>query len=202
MKVKELLTEEPLAAYVSRLAKEHGIKELGSGMFSKVFQHPKLGDVVVKVVSNKDRNFIRYLTWAIEHQDNPFVPKLLDIHSHGARRKDKFTIVFMEKLKRPSHANLSAKLDKLFGVDNVLDSLESARIATNQVVLRKALRNKELDPNLREVLKYLLDEHGEDLDMHDGNFMLRGGQVVFIDPVLSAFDYDNPAPLWYDKRYE
>jgi len=201
MRVCELLTEEPLAAYVSRLAKKHGIKELGSGMFSKVFQHPKLGDVVVKVVSNRDRNFLRYLTWAIEHQDNPYVPKLLDLRVQPGRKQGKYTIVFMEKLRPITPSRLRPKLAKLFGREDAFKLLSSDRADVTYRLLRRAVEGGDLDPHLEELIKYLLDEH-EQFDMHEGNFMLRGNQLVFTDPVYSDFNYDDPEPAWYDKRYE
>lgn len=197
----DLYVNETLPAYVARLAKQHSLKTLGAGMFAKVFQHPTLEDVVVKVVSNHDRNYLQYLRWALVRQHNPYVPQLYDFYTCG-RGKKKFSIVFMEKLKAAPYCRLLPKLDRLFNERGAIDLLDPDRPGVVRQLLRRTIKRTE-DDNLREVCKYVLEKHGRNTDMHHGNFMLRGPQVVFTDPVMSYIDYyddDFPDPLWLSKE--
>ena len=203
MRAREQLVPEPFPAYVARLSKVHGLKALGAGMFSKVFQHPTLPSVVVKVVCSKDRNYLQYLHWASKRQDNPYVPRLYDIFTYG-QGCNRYSIIFMEKLRAVPHSRLWPKLDKLFAQRDVLDWLDPDAPGTVRKLLRRTIRTTN-DENLREVCKYVLEHHGSNTDMHHGNFMLRGSQVVFTDPVMSHFEYegdDFPAPFWVSKEHK
>ena len=195
----KLPQQETFPAYVARLS-AYGLRSVGHGMFSKVFQHPTLQNVVIKVVSNRDYNYLRFLKWAAKQPHNPYVPTIYATITCGPARK-RFTIVFMEKLKSLGYGRANRLLDELFREKGVIDLLDPESPGQVRKLLRRTIRSSN-DENLQEVCKYVLKHHGGNTDMHYGNFMLRGRQLVFTDPVMTHFEYagsDFPDPLWVCK---
>lgn len=141
--------------------------KLGGGCYAKVYAHPTDPDKVVKVASNSV-NYVRYLLWALRHQDNPYVPRIyhvevfknLDTSGYGART---LALVIMEKLTVTD------------------DPGEEVRS-----VLR-CFRGDETGPDLLEQTKQYLRSKFSYLDMHYQNVLLRiqGDirQPVITDPV-------------------
>lgn len=73
-----------------------GVKYLGSGCYGCVYRHPTLPNVVAKMYDDDDA-YDHYVNWCMKNQKNPYVPKIYSIH-----KCEKFTIVFLERLKEIS----------------------------------------------------------------------------------------------------
>lgn len=153
--------------YVKRLAHK-GIQKLGSGSFSRVFVHPEHPNVAVKV-GQVHRNNLTWLNWVRAHQTNPYVPKIYSLHRLRFRSKNTiYFVAFMEKLKPLSQL-------KPISVWLELELLVGKYIANSGNALN--------DPALKQVLDFLI-RYRLDLDLQPRNFMIRGQQIVFTDPLI------------------
>lgn len=149
-----------------------GVENLGSGCYGCVYQHPTLPNVVAKIYDYDDA-YDHYINWCTKNQKNPYVPKIYSIH-----KCEKFTIVFLERLKEIS---LRTYMDWETKISPFLLNTGSSRKKKNDLLSTPILRR---DKNLKSIIEFLLKS--EDLyrfDLHDGNIMLRGKQIVFTDPI-------------------
>lgn len=180
------LNEEKLAQYVRRLTKELNIKRLGRGNYAHVFKHPTHPDVVVKVFT-ADSGYERYLRFVKKNQRNKYVPRIID----HVRIPDKdveggwYNIVFMEKLTRASYDDLHQEMSRWarlaglkhhdqFSTPEELDLEDFEKLAYQT-------EDRDLAAVAREFLT-LDNDDDEYFDLHDGNVMMRGNQLVIIDP--------------------
>lgn len=194
MKVSDLF-EEALPDYLKRLVKKHGIKKLGGGAYSQVFQHPHYHNVVVKVYTAKDVKYARYLAWVMKNQSNPYVPKVIEQHKHFDG-KNKYFIVFMQKMSPIKTSEAVVKLlaralgikpgsDEYEDLGDVYDYGEgsgSEFVHEFSEIVDAAVKAKTADPDFVKVWKQI-KKNPEDLDMHSGNVMTRDGHLVVTDPV-------------------
>jgi hypothetical protein len=199
MKVAQLLREESLEDYLKRLVTKEKIKKLGGGAFSQVFQHPQFHNVVTKVYSGKDKLFAKYVKWCMQHQNNPYVPKIIeqvDYQNPDPAAKIKtYHIVFMQKMtpvsgKRYVQAFLDAlKLDPEEDdeiVDQLRDGLETNDMYILNSAVKQAFKQGNGDRHFAEVWKHITSYGVGNMDLHKGNVMMRGNQLVFTDPVAPA----------------
>lgn len=181
MKLREMLVEETLSAYSDRLVKTLNIKRLGSGAYAHVFQHPHYSNVVVKVFQGKDKVYKKYLKWVMAHQSNAYVPQIIEAVPYKVPGGESYTIVFMEKMTPMSTLKFRRWLRDVCGQDAVqahhdydwddlLEEMDSAILLSN-------------DHDLREVWGCIRSFGAKHMDLHSGNVMLRGTQLVFTDPV-------------------
>ena len=194
MKVHDLLAEESLKDYLRRLVSVEGIKLLGGGAFSQVFQHPTLKNVVTKVYTSRDTAYADYLSWCKEHQDNPYVPKIIDDVSYKNGRSA-YHIVFMEKLKPVSSATAHIKKftqlmsldpdedEELIGI--LREATENHDMEVMNSFMRACFKEGRGDAKLTEVWKKIISYGINVVDLHHGNVMLRGTHLVFTDPVAA-----------------
>jgi hypothetical protein len=203
MKVSELF-EESKPDYFRRLEDELNIKRLGSGAFARVFQHPTHPEVVVKIFTDEDLAYKKYLKFCLANQGNKYVPKILSVHKHDHDPKkpekdlsideivdNRYTLVFMEKLQPAKLEDLRAfiraapfesqelkdKQSKPYSFIVNLNSFDSPEWQD----LAKQTSDKELATIAKFFTKILRDEEHA-LDLHDRNVMMRGSQLVFTDP--------------------
>lgn len=193
------LSEEKIGDYFKRIVKEKGIKKLGAGAFARVFQHPEFKNVVVKVYVDKDVAYKKYLKWCLRNQNNPFVPKVIEEVKYNSDAGDAYNILFLEKLhKFNSEEQLTLALSKAFDLgkgderEKNFDELGEAVSTWDNPgelynVLEKfvsAGRSKSKD---FERLWAHIKTYGYDaFDLHAGNAMRRGSQIVITDPVASG----------------
>jgi hypothetical protein len=202
MKVQELLAEESLRDYLIRLVDKEGITKLGGGAFSQVFQHPQFHNVVTKVYTAKDRKYATYATWCQANQSNPYVPQIIEQlpFTHG---KQKYIILFMEKmtplkneaqlfrawvraLKLPKDGPHNEEILEHFS--NYVEDSDSGELAKG---VKLAFELGYGDANLVKIWNHILTYGVKNIDLHEGNMMLRGRQLVFTDPVAGHPDYKN-----------
>lgn len=199
MRLNELfrvpLAEEAMKPYLDRLISKDGIKKLGGGAFSQVFQHPHYGNVVVKVYTDKDTVYKRYASWCLKHQNNPYVPKIIEqVKYQSPETKEKYNIVFMQKmtpiktvqklislLVKALNLNTKAAEDlpfmQAFGLEAEKASEEDFDLIDKYVKLRRT------DKDFAEVWNHIRTYGKDKFDLHYGNVMLRDGQLVLTDPV-------------------
>ena len=168
------LLAETFKEYSKRLS-SMGLKELGEGAFGKVFQHPADRDIAVKIVRRDDANR-RWLKFCQSHQDNPFLPKLYGVNTLDVEDSKYAYAVFMEKLK-------PAPLYKFVSFsEDIADSLRKEGHPVSPKSFWKDCANFSKDNNLKEVATFFAKALGRlDISMH--NVMLRGKQIVFVDPL-------------------
>jgi hypothetical protein len=173
---------------------------LGSGLYAAVFDNPAEGGVI-KITRGYDK-YIHYLR--IIHdlggpEVSPFVPKIsrvLQIKNKGETSWDKenpnyydLFAVWMEKLKPCSKVRYSG--EEIVSYEHYGDDPGMKRWVRklDQLYGRHALYNDKVKLNPKHTdLFALLDLARErttqhlNLDLHCGNVMMRGQQVVLTDP--------------------
>lgn len=185
---------EPLFNYTSRLtSKTEKQKRLGVGAFAEVYQHPKYRTVAVKV-SEENKRILRYIEYALKHQDNPYIPRIYGIRRFTSKRDrlgtDKYFVLFLEKLKNYEGLGLRAKRNLL--QQHVGEYVNDYDVEIEDFFFEnrswEIIRSVRKMPQTKQT-KYLLDllnffrvSHAS--DVHDGNIMIRGkDQLVFTDPM-------------------
>jgi hypothetical protein len=192
-----LVTAETLDQYFDRL-RAKGIRNLGEGAFSVVFDHPTLPSVVVKVIYYKDATYMSYVNLCKKHPSNPWLPKILggpEIHvvdsdSTPMSVKQKVLFMFLEKLKPASSSSLSKAsiyLGTLLGLK--LTAPSDFEVFEPRDWEKLSYQNKDKD--IATLASFLAD-HPDNLDLGPQNFMMRGSQVVFNDPVSPRLGHE----LW------
>jgi hypothetical protein len=199
MQVRELLVEESARQYIKRMIADGFPKLLGKGYYAGVFQSPAYGNMAVKVFNPKvDRAYKRYLTWALAHQDNAYVPKIADVRYLTDEKKREIGLVFMEKLKHVTERQL-----KKFCYYVSLESFAPDTISKEQIAGLKRERDDRhqtldfegwdpedwatvaantKDKDLAEITRFLSKQ--SQTDLHGANVMVNDrGQCVITDPI-------------------
>jgi hypothetical protein len=178
-------------------------KNMGSGVQGYATMHPTQQNVVVKTadVYNVDEDaYVEFVKLALEHQDNPFFPK---IYKAKLVRMGEFfhrLVITMERLhdiSKPKIADAIVANFRRLGIpQDVADTTTSTdtikviaiRALLNDRIYRQHLAKVTPNPKFREALT-LLDPYIEKFvnDLHAQNWMARltpsGPQLVIIDPI-------------------
>lgn len=181
------------------------------GTFSVVVI-PKNSDSVYKVWTN-DPGYEAYYDIAKSMQGNVYVPRLSKIHrvpiffKRSAEVDGHLNIVKIERLAPIKHQGDSAMIASFIGV-NSMESVSftgytQEHFDTNvKSFIKHAKVNAELAAKLEATstdlyelvvkLKQVITSKGPSLkvDLHSDNIMLRGQQVVIIDPFCLEGDYE------------
>ena len=144
--------------------RELGLKYCGSGSYASVY---KVGEAVVKTAIDTDPAYQNFLRLALKRQNNPFFPKVFAVGFHCGRH-----IVVMERL---------GPLPRDGGLLPVLGQESPIKTLKRKTVRDAYMKNKKAFRQLVNDLKTLCIDH--DYDLHGDNVMLRGSQLVVIDPV-------------------
>ena len=188
MRVIELLQEVKLKTYLTQLVKKYGIQKLGGGAFSQVFQHPEFKNVVVKVYTGKDVVYKRYVDWCMKHQSNPYAPQIIEQTKYSSPKGDEYNIVFMQKMARVSAKRFKqqlraampkAKPQEFEALDEAIDDYDMIE-TFNELNRMIPIFG---DAHLQEIWKHIKTYGKAKFDLHPGNVMLRGSQLVLTDPV-------------------
>lgn len=175
------------AQFVRAFVEAHNLRFLGDGACATVY---KGKDCVYKIGTVKDnRAYLAYIqTIAESGIQNPFLPKVF-----GVRIVDGNVIVALEELSDEFYAG---DMKEQIGIDhNELETLcewiardiggdKQTYIAEYSLKIKEKFRNELL------AAAYIVaattkspKSKGCRFDMHSGNFMLRGNQVVITDPL-------------------
>jgi hypothetical protein len=172
--IAELAVKENYSGYLKRIAKL-GVKQLGKGRDSVVFQHPTDPKVVVKMTSEEMSGSLGWLKWCSRSR-NPFAPRVY--HMQKAKLGTYlYVFSFMERLT-PTKFDTVAKV---VNAELPVEFRKPARVMRLGIFSKEEIENIK-DPDLREVITVMSRMAGK-IDFKDGNYMLRGTQLVFTDPV-------------------
>ena len=145
------------------LMTKHGFATIGQGKYASVFSHDNY-PWIVKVFM-KDSAYLKWISFAMKHQDNPYVPKIKG------------------KVIKVTPMIYSIRLEKL----------TASHSATGDAFLpafRKWQSDHEYrsgDKHIDEILDFFVPNK-KLLDLHGENVMARGNQLVVIDPFYNWFD--------------
>ncbi len=167
--------------YLRRL-KTLNIKRLGKGRYSAVYAHPTLNDTAVKVIYDPDPQYVKFAKRCMR-LNNPWLPRIYAIEKvHFADSVSH--IIFMERLEKPTVSQIKKACEK---VQNGLEAhfkvppphRFSSFFRSHWIRISQTAN----DQQIRQLAKIMCAVGANDI--HDGNVMMRGDQLVFTDPVAS-----------------
>ena len=174
----DMSTNQRRDDYIEYLIKKK-IKQVGSGLYSSVFQHPEDPTTVVKIVDvSSSRNYEKFLDFCYHNKKNKWLPKIkyTTYVSVDGSHYDDYKIIFMEKLETLNKVEWSKFMKKYFGTDDHDEIWDEE--------LERAIHLADKDHDLRDLFIFLLDRFSiDDMDWNYSNWMKRGNQIVCIDPV-------------------
>lgn len=170
------------------IAAKYEFTRLGKGEFAGVYGKPN-SDYIIKLFATEDYGFQEYLNFIRTHQSNPYVPKL---KGNLVKVTPSISAVRMERLRplaSDHEKQLVQHLEHL--VHEYHDILEYWKdpnahdeidYDSKTLDILRYFPNLRTDANLQEICEYLTQHHG-DVDIHKGNAMMRGKQLVITDPL-------------------
>ena len=153
----------------------YGFKKVGSGKYASVFINPKY-KYAVKVFM-KDAAYLRWIDFAIKNQKNPYVPK---IRGKVVKITPLVYAIRLEKLTSYSYAGGG-------------DFMKAYSKWKNDPSYKSG------DSNIDDVLAHF-EKNKRLLDIHGENLMMRGKQVVVIDPYYNWFGKKAPGEYMIDPN--
>lgn len=178
---------------LSQYMAQHGFKKLGSGAFAVVYAHENYPDSVFKVFQG-DEAVERWITVSrMMAKDNPYFPRF---KSGPIKVVGDIYMVRMERLSYKSEgeqARGAMFLRSYF--TTMIDVLRNGRGGNPDTVRDKFaekypefaddIYSDQFDEIFYEVIETVDWVNGK-LDLHIGNFMWRGDQLVLTDPVAKV----------------
>lgn len=152
----------------------HGFNKLGSGKYASVYKNPKY-PYVLKVFM-KDAAYFKWLEFVLKNRNNPYVPR---IKGKVVKINDMFYAVRMEPLKPAGVA---------YRADEFMQHFKKWERNTS---------HRSGDRDIDDILKYF-SKHKKLLDLHGENVMMRGKQLVIIDPFYNWFGKHKPGEYSID----
>jgi hypothetical protein len=153
-------------------AQHKKMKFLGSGCFGSVFG-AKDSDIVYKIgeVENNAGYLAFIKTLAKQKKQNAFMPKVFGVRYIKDKDGEEVFVVAMEKLTELKH-----------GMYSVVDCIEELLGAGGDDGYSDDTRSAEKSLGILHSA-HSISDYGVDWDLHSGNFMMRGKQVVCTDPL-------------------
>lgn len=169
---------------IARIEKR-GLKRLGSGYFSRVFEHPD-PDKVIKIIRNPSSDgWVDYVRWANEQgYGGTLAPKLI---SYKYIKNGGFGVAVMERLPN-TLSDISMRYEKKHAAtkpfnDRVTFLAKAVKMGfhANETALAYA---ELMQPGWRKFLEEFTLKFPSSYDMHDANWMVRpSGLIVMTDPL-------------------
>jgi hypothetical protein len=202
MKINELKGYKKDSAYDTLVTATHGDAEIAFKDFiSKALQHGwelkgtgKFGtvlyksgkDYVYKVYRDEYDTYRAYAEWARRHQANPFVPKVGKvIKIPGTDHIYANKIEILKPLENSNDPKLKKYIDReLVNKEQLTtkDEYNPFYAELESQYFRQALKSLYFsDKNFKQVIDFVYKFAS--LDLHSGNVMWRGDQLVITDPV-------------------
>lgn len=148
----------------------HGFKRLGEGSFGAAYEKP--GYPWIFKLFNNDPAYLAWIYFALQHQDNPHVPKF---KGKPFKITDQTYAIRMEKLD-----------DALIGQDsirNLLKRWDGDTLTNHQAQYLDDVGIPQMIPILNGIAD-LSKRYGYAADIHEFNVMSRAGEPVIIDPLI------------------
>jgi hypothetical protein len=185
------------------------VEVLGTGTQTIAYAHKKFPNHIMKFIAIGEKNSgaLAFARVCITHKDNPYFPKvvahkvvpradfteseLMFIYQNEmdqARKSTHYLMLVVERLTEAPNYDTINKYLKNIGIDlHEYVDYDAATIqdAFNNYFIRKDMFARCTDVNFKKALRVLeplfLNHY---IDMHEGNIMFRGNQLVINDPVL------------------
>lgn len=142
-------------------------EKLGSGYFSTVYQHPYNADKVIKV-GYGDHAYLNFARWAMrkENRNNPHLPKIL-------------------ALKEKGDGDFVAVIERLGKLDGTAGIAQTIKREYYSIKCGDLSSINDASPRLAKTINDIQSTFGNQhsIDMHPGNYMMRGDTVVITDPI-------------------
>lgn len=194
-KIEEVVFPTAGHALAAKDALTLRLEEIGSGLYARVFELPD-SDMVLKVSREDDKGYIAYLRVLNELEfDSPYVPKIEKVLVYGnmlfgSMFEPMFYLTYMEKL-------VPCKKTRYDG-EEVCSYLSNSQDPSMKRWVDRFSRMA--DHSFEFGTKYKLNPRHHDLialitlaketskkhctfDLHYGNVMRRGRQIVLTDPL-------------------
>lgn len=171
-----------------------GCKEIGGGMYAKVYDDPGAGQVI-KVFNAWDIGYRCYLEVMSELDiDNPHLPKIHHVvmYKNGEDVHKNACVVYMERLTegkiRTEFDNDGCRLGPMTWHERVVKRVRMIAWATDskEEFPELNLKHRDLFAILqlaRERAQAIDPGHNANWDLHTGNIMWRGSTWVVTDPL-------------------
>ncbi len=226
MKITEI-TRPPEMYNAKTLLKKAGYKELGGGSYGAAFARPDT-PFILKLFTYEDYAYLQYLK-LITTISNPHFPVVKgkpikitnDYHAVRLERltrlpKDQYMIAALCKKYIKQYQDLS-ELENAKWHDQQQSKTQTVDLRSNHIgdfsvstnVTRGKLQQFEqtypdLANALRLIVDHVINKVDARIDMHTGNFMMRGSILVITDPVAYANNQitDLPPSLKSPKQIE
>jgi len=170
------LLAETYDEYIKRL-RDLDVAEIASGEFGVIFQHPTMKDVAVKIVKADDA-YMQYVAFCRKNKGNPWLPEIIDVNESTLDDK-RIDIVFMKVLKPATDKDVVLGFQTLAPGADLKRFSEQTRLSYPEWM--QAVRfAKGID---ERQLCVFMAKHFNRLDLYTRNFMMRGTQLVFNDPL-------------------
>lgn len=188
--VEKFKVKQEAREVAEKMIKAQGkYKAIGSGAYGVVYGS-KDSKVVYKVGDTSDNvGYLAYIkVLSKQKKHNPFLPKVYGVRFIKDADGDEVFVVAMERLE-PLKRGMSDICDWFED-----ELVENDRWGSDTNKVEAALGVKKIVPKpLTEALEVLRKAHNEsnsgrrwdcaDWDLHSGNFMMRGRQIVVTDPL-------------------
>lgn len=156
-----------------------GYKIIGNGLYAEVWAKDNDDSHVIKVARD-DVGYDEYLSYVLANQENPYFPRVFDVKRFKGVKNvwsgGDITVVSMERLTKggkKAKKQLSKRLHR--------GAKDATWYTEEQKKAARAMFKTKHEKQLLEVMTALSKTRGW-LDLHDGNIMHRGNQLVVIDP--------------------
>ena len=189
-----------------------GYEQLGSGAFANVFQRKSRPNEVIKLFGTSDNAYADYLKFVMKHQNNPHFPK---VFGKPMKITSTYYAVKLEKLEPyDKNNNLHKAIELALKLSTYLGPNDSPEdIKTHEPEYDKILDSK---PKLKEAIFHLAQFKNKsiyDWDIHSGNVMWRGNDIVLTDPIYDEYAFSNEMVIkkrkkvkedlrdWFDEKW-
>lgn len=149
----------------------HGFKRLGTGKYASVYGNEKY-PYVIKVFQ-KDSAYLRWIKFALNNKNNPYVPKIRG------------------KVVKITPMIFAIRLEKL------TPGYLEGDFANEYYNWEEDNNYQSSDPNIQQVLDFFA-QNKKLLDLHGENVMYRGNQLVIVDPFYNWFGREVPGQYTID----
>jgi hypothetical protein len=184
-----------------------GYVEIGKGAYATAYARPD-EDVCYKVglfpyKQPWSDGYLGFLQQVHQAAENPFFPKIQELRIyHNAETNQSWYCVAMEKLKPlPKNWEESRKVSPFSKVClRVVRLADGEKLKQFKGFLRLLYGVSKTDTELHEVYESLVEaKPAFGMDLHDGNFRMRGDQVVITDPYAGVRSKNAAVDLWETK---
>jgi len=171
---------EDLKQYLARLRDAFVMLPLGHGAYGVVYDHRSDRDMVVKISAN-DPGDMEYVKFCMNNSGNRWLPEVHDVHLLDLDEPYEVYAVFLQRLEKTTPQAVQRVFAREIAPWVTSWDTYSERTRLSFPEWKNVLRTAP-DPQTRRLAQFLIT-HFNRLDLLNQNFMQRGSQVVFNDPL-------------------